>query len=94
MGRLLDIATQPGTKAPRGNLFVEGIALVESTDAGLPIRVARFEITGDCDSCFVRDERHEGLRSALGPEWRGASIRRVLRGGKIPAGNHVWPLRT
>jgi MOSC domain-containing protein YiiM len=57
----------------RGTLFVEGVALHDSTHARLQIGEALLEITGECDPRFVMDKQHEGLLNALGRE-SGAGV--------------------
>jgi MOSC domain-containing protein YiiM len=73
----------------RGNLFVEGVTLRDSTGARLQIGDALLEITGECDPCFVMDKQHAGLRKALGPEWRAGVTCRVLRDGGVAVGDAV-----
>jgi MOSC domain-containing protein YiiM len=73
----------------RGTLFVEGVALHDSTRARFQIGEALLEITGECDPCFVMDKQHERLRNALGPEWRAGVTCRVLRGGDAAVGDAV-----
>ena len=77
----------------RGNLYVEGVALRESTGAQLRIGDALLLVTGECDPCWVMDKQHEGLRKALGPEWRGGVACRVLRGGDVAVGDDVQLVR-
>lgn len=73
----------------RANLYVEGLDLRDSVGARIAIGSVLLEITEECEPCFVMDRMHDGLRSALAPEWRGGVACRVLRGGEIAAGDAV-----
>jgi MOSC domain-containing protein YiiM len=41
------------------------------------------EITGETHPCERMDEAHQGLRTALMPEWRGGVTCRVVQGGTL-----------
>lgn len=84
-----ELGAQLDWKLRRGNLYVEGVALYDSTSAQLKIGDALLEITGECDPCWVMDKQHEGLRKALTPEWRAGVACRVLQDGAIAVGDAV-----
>lgn len=67
----------------RANLYVEGVALKDSTGQILRIGNVIMEITGETDPCYRMDEQHDGLTAALVPDWRGGVLCRVLTGGTI-----------
>lgn len=76
--------------ARRANLLVDGLKLADTGGRKLHVgeRVV-LEVTGELDPCSRMDEVHDGLRSALTPDWRGGVTCRVLSGGPIAAGDPV-----
>ncbi len=71
----------------RANLLVEGVDLTQSTGARLRISVVVLEITEECEPCQRMDEQSDGLRAALGPEWRAGVSCRVLTAGQVRIGD-------
>lgn len=75
--------------ARRANLFVEGVELPGSTGTMLLVGNAVLEVTGESAPCARMDEVADGLREALGKEWRGGVTCRVVHGGEIRLGDRV-----
>lgn len=73
----------------RCDLLVEGDALPREVGALLRIGTCVIEITGECDPCIRMDALHPGLRAALGPDWRGGRLARVVEEGSIEIGDVV-----
>lgn len=73
----------------RCDLLVEGDALTREIGARLRIGSCVIEITGECDPCIRMDALHPGLRAALGPDWRGGRLARVVEEGAIEIGDVI-----
>jgi MOSC domain-containing protein YiiM len=71
----------------RGNVLVEGLALRGTTGRRLRLGGALLEITGECDPCQNMDRQRQGLRTVLGPEWRGGVTCRVIEPGAVRVGD-------
>ncbi len=78
----------------RSNLLVRGIDLKESLGARLRVGGALLEVTEETEPCMVMDKQHAGLRSALGPDWRGGVSCRVIEGAAVAVGDDVVIERT
>lgn len=73
----------------RANLLVRGIALEASIGARVRIGGALLEVTEETAPCRVMDLQHQGLRQALGPDWRGGVSCRVLEAADISVADPV-----
>ncbi len=71
----------------RANLLVEGVELIESTGARLRIGEVVLLVTEECEPCQRMDEQSDGLRAALGPDWRAGVSCRVLTAGEVRIGD-------
>ncbi len=71
----------------RANLLVEGVDLLESAGARLRIGEVVLLVTEECEPCQRMDEQSDGLRAALGPEWRAGVSCRVLTAGRARIGD-------
>lgn len=74
----------------RANLLVDGIEFAAS-DIGKTIRIGEVEltITQETAPCSLMDHQHEGLKSALIPDWRGGVCCNVINPGEIQIGDEV-----
>ena len=74
----------------RANLLVDGVEFSES-DIGKTIRIGEAEltITEETAPCSLMDQQHQGLRSALVPDWRGGVCCNVIKPGEIQIGDSV-----
>ncbi len=79
---------QPGMR--RANVMVSGIDLEGTRDKILNLGGCRIHIRGETVPCERMDEAHEGLRSALKPNWRGGCFGRVVGGGEVRVGDEAW----
>ena len=73
----------------RANLLVDGIDLKETAGRRLTVGEVELEITGETEPCPRMDEQHQGLTTALAPDWRGGVTCRVLAGGRVTVGDAV-----
>jgi MOSC domain-containing protein YiiM len=73
----------------RANLLLRGLDLVDSVGDRLRVGGALLEITEETDPCVVMDRQHDGLRSALAPDWRGGVCCRVIEGATVTVGDPV-----
>lgn len=74
----------------RANLLVDGIEF--SADfVGKTVRIGKVElvVTVETAPCSNMDAQHQGLTSALTPDWRGGICCNVVRGGEIKTGDTV-----
>ena len=83
-----------GTDLPwttrRANLLVEGIEFSEA-DVGKTVRIGNvsLKVTQETNPCSLMDELHQGLKSALTPDWLGGVCCSVITPGKIRVGDNV-----
>ncbi len=73
----------------RANLLIDGLALAETRGARLQIGEVVLEIVSETRPCELMEAAHPGLRRALGPDWRGGVVCRVIAGGVIRVGDPV-----
>ena len=73
----------------RANLLVSGLDLYNKTGCRLVIGNVVLEITGETEPCARMDEQYDGLRAALGLDWRAGASCRVIEGGDVRVGNPV-----
>ena len=73
----------------RANIVVTGIALAHTRGRILRIGDARLVVGGELTPCERMDEVHQGLKSALRPEWRAGIFAQVLDGGVIRVGDAI-----
>ncbi|MCF2950000.1 MOSC domain-containing protein [Paraglaciecola aquimarina] len=74
----------------RANLFVEGIRFSQD-DVGKHIQIGSLKllITRETDPCAKMDAQHQGLTTALTPDWRGGVCCKVIEDGEIKLGDQV-----
>ena len=85
-----DLGTDIDWTARRANLLIEGLYLNETTGQQLHIGdAAILEVTGETTPCPRMDEAYQGLRAALGPDWRAGANCIVIKGGQISVGDTV-----
>ncbi len=73
----------------RANLLVRGIDLTETTGRVLRVADCRVEIRGETLPCDRMDAAAEGLKVALGPNWRAGAYGMVIEGGRVSVGDTV-----
>ncbi|MDZ4843051.1 MAG: MOSC domain-containing protein [Hyphomicrobium aestuarii] len=73
----------------RANVLVEGVRLPRAKGATLAVGPVVLEVTGETNPCHRMNEAHQGLLSALHPQWRGGVTCRVIEGGNIAIGDAV-----
>jgi MOSC domain-containing protein YiiM len=73
----------------RANLLIDGLTLAETRGARLQVGEVVLEIAGETRPCEVMEAAQTGLRRALGPDWRGGVVCRVIAGGAIRVGDPV-----
>ena len=84
-----DLNSEVPWTARRANLFIEGVPLAQSVGRVLRVGEVELEITGETTPCNRMDEAHDGLQTALKPDWRAGVTCRVLKPGKIAIGDAV-----
>jgi MOSC domain-containing protein YiiM len=84
-----EIGNDPGPAARRANILVTGIDLAHTRGRELLVGSCRVAIGGELTPCERMDEAAPGLRSALGPDWRGGVFGQVLEGGVVRVGDRV-----
>ena len=74
----------------RANLLVDGIEF-SANDIGKKVIIGdvELEITQQTNPCALMDQQHQGLKSALTPEWRGGACCKVLTAGSFKVGDRV-----
>ena len=88
-GAVSDLGVQVEPAARRANLLVSGISLEQTRGRTLLIGGCQLLIRGETRPCERMDEAQEGLRVALGREWRGGVFAEVLDDGEIQVGASV-----
>jgi MOSC domain-containing protein YiiM len=86
-GRELGADVDPAAR--RANVMVSGVSLPESRGKVLRLGDVRIRILGETRPCERMDEAHQGLRAALGSEWRGGVYGEVLDDGDVSVGDTV-----
>ena len=91
---MADLGFSPHDSLPwsarRVNMLVEGIRLPREAGRVLAIgNGLRIETTKECNPCFRMDEIHDGLQSALRPDWRGGVLGTVISDGEIAVGDPI-----
>lgn len=77
----------------RANFMVSDIELEATIGRVLSVGNLRVKIMGETKPCKIMDEAHQGLRDALGTEWKGGVYGCVLNDATINVGNEVgWHL--
>jgi MOSC domain-containing protein YiiM len=74
----------------RANLLVDKLTF-SPADVGKTLRIGdiELEITRETDPCSRMDDQHQGLKSALMPEWRGGVCCKVIKAGSLKVGDSV-----
>jgi len=74
----------------RANLLVNGIEF-SAGDVGKTIRIGEvgLKIMQETKPCSLMDQQHQGLKSALTPEWRGGVCCNVLTAGSIRVSDRI-----
>lgn len=84
-----DVGADVDPKERRANVLVRGVELEGTRGQVLRIGSCRILIHGETRPCNLMDEPQPGLRSAMGPEWRGGVYGEILEGGPIRIGDEV-----
>ncbi|MDH5355815.1 MAG: MOSC domain-containing protein [Gammaproteobacteria bacterium] len=83
-----------GTNLPwttrRANLLVDGIEF-SADDVGKKVTIGdvELEITRETNPCALMEQQHQGLKSALTPNWAGGACCKVLKAGSFKVGDRV-----
>ncbi len=74
----------------RANLLVDGVEF-SAADIGKGVRIGDVElkITQETSPCSLMDKLHQGLTTALTPDWRGGVCCKVISAGTIQLGDPV-----
>lgn len=86
---LAEVDGEVDPSARRANLMTSGVDLADSRGRILRVGDCRIRIHGETTPCHRMDEALEGLRAALGPDWRGGAYGVVLDDGEIAVGDAV-----
>ena len=84
-----DVGAEVDPKERRANVLVRGVELEGTRGQILRIGSCRILIHGETRPCDLMDQAQPGLRSAMGPEWRGGVYGEILEGGPIRIGDEV-----
>jgi MOSC domain-containing protein YiiM len=84
-----DAGAEVDPKERRANVLVRGVELEGTRGRILRIGSCRVLIHGETRPCNLMDEAQPGLRSAMGPEWRGGVYGEILDSGQIRIGDEV-----
>ena len=74
----------------RANLLVDDIDFENSKEKILVIGDLTIELTGETKPCAQMEELHEGLRTAMKPNWRGGATGKVLNSCTITIGDSAF----
>jgi 1-deoxyxylulose-5-phosphate synthase len=83
----LGVAIDPSAR--RANVLVRGLDLRESRGKLLRLGDAVIRLAGETKPCQQMDDAHDGLRAALGPEWRAGAYGQIIEGGTIRPGDRA-----
>jgi len=75
----------------RANLLLDGIEF-SASDVGKIVRIGgevSLKIMRETKPCSLMDQQHQGLKSALAPDWRGGVCCNVLSAGSIRVGDRI-----
>ena len=74
----------------RANLLVDGVEF-DAGYVGKTIHIGEVElkITRETKPCSLMDQQHQGLKSALTPDWHGGVCCDVIQAGSIQIGDSV-----
>lgn len=75
--------------ARRANVLVRGVDLRESRGKLLRLGDAVIRIEGQTRPCEQMDDAFQGLRLALGPNWRSGAYGQIIEGGTIRPGDRA-----
>lgn len=75
--------------ARRANFLVEGLDLSQTPGRTLHIGIVSVRIHGETKPCGIMDARHQGLRKALEPRFRGGVFGEILQGGEVSIGDPI-----
>ena len=84
-----DLGTAVDPSARRANVMVSGVDLAGSRGKVLRLGATRVRILGETRPCEQMDAAREGLRAALGPDWRGGVFGQVLDDGIVTVGDRA-----
>ncbi|MFN2442284.1 MAG: MOSC domain-containing protein [Thermoanaerobaculia bacterium] len=84
-----DAGAEVDPKKRRANVLVRGVELEGTQGKVLRIGSCHILIHGETRPCNLMDEMQPGLRSAMGPEWRGGVYGEILDAGQIRIGDEV-----
>lgn len=75
--------------ARRANVLVRGVDLRESRGKLLRLGDTVIRLAGETRPCEQMDDAHQGLRAALGPDWRAGAYGQIIEGGTIRPGDRA-----
>lgn len=84
-----DVGSDADPSRRRANIVVTGISLAHTRGCVLRIGDARLAVGGELTPCERMDEVHQGLKTALRPDWRAGIFAQVLDGGVIRVGDPI-----
>ena len=73
----------------RANLLVEDFDLPQMEGVRLRVGETVLEVSCECEPCERMEKLAPGLRKALGPDWRGGVLAKVLQPGRINVGDAI-----
>lgn len=84
-----ELGVEVDPSARRANVLIRGIDLQNSAGKTLRLGDCVVHLFGETRPCYVMDEAHPGLCTALGPNWRGGAWGEIVNGGTIRVGDLV-----
>jgi MOSC domain-containing protein YiiM len=74
----------------RANLLVDKVEF-DSSYVGKTVRIGAVElmVTSETYPCSLMDAQHQGLTTALTPDWRGGICCNVIKPGEIKIGDQI-----